>query len=323
MRELSGAVWLTWSPPHRRTRELAGALGLPLYEYFRRGASVVRYGEAALRSWWLVLRIRPRVVFVQVPSIVLAAFMIVASRLLRFRVICDQHNETVEPFIHTWDWYRRLCAWVIRGAAFNIVTNDALARVVESLGGRAAVLPDRIPSLPGCSSRAPGRDCVVFICSFAADEPYQEVIEAARSLEGRADILITGNRGTREFPNLPRNVHFTGYLPDAEYVALLCSANVIVDLTLMENCLVCGAYEAIALHRPLVTSSTAALREYFGDAAVYCAPDREAIARAMVQALDRQGELEQTALHREQVLRAQWNGQLRTVVDRTAGLLDE
>jgi GTP:adenosylcobinamide-phosphate guanylyltransferase len=47
---------------------------------------------------------------------------------------------------------------------------------------------------------------------------------------------------------------------------------------------VCGAYEAIAAGKPLITSTTAALRSYFAEVAVFTAHDPPAIARAVEEA---------------------------------------
>jgi glycosyltransferase involved in cell wall biosynthesis len=53
----------------------------------------------------------------------------------------------------------------------------------------------------------------------------------------------------------------------------------------MEDCLVCGAYEAVALGKPLVTSDTAALRNYFRKGTVYTRHDPRSLAAAITYAL--------------------------------------
>jgi glycosyltransferase involved in cell wall biosynthesis len=49
--------------------------------------------------------------------------------------------------------------------------------------------------------------------------------------------------------------------------------------------LVCGAYEAVTLGRPLVTSDTAALRQYFRRGTVYSRHDSASLAAAISYAL--------------------------------------
>ena len=80
-----------------------------------------------------------------------------------------------------------------------------------------------------------------------------------------------------EYPN----VHFLGYLPEDLYYNNLFKAHVVIDLTTHENCLVCGAYEAMAASKPLVTSDTCALRQYFRDGAIFTQHDYQSIASAV------------------------------------------
>lgn len=312
---MNRSVWISWAPPHRRTQELAGALGMPLYQTYRKTRWFVRYPDAALRTMALLIRRRPSFVFVQCPSILLGVFAILLSWPLRFRVIADHHNDTIQPFRYTGAWYRWACQFVVRRAAINIVTNDALAAIVRSLGGRVAVLPDKLPRFAGYRRRdlGPGQH-VVFICSFAPDEPYVEVIEAARLLPEGTTVHVTGRHQNAVLPPLPSSVQLTGYLPEADYVDLLYSADVVLDLTLMENCLVCGGYEAVALHKPLVTSATSALRAYFGNAAVYCGGDRTSIADGLRDALSRTDEIRSASTGTEPRLRTDWDRQKEELV---------
>ena len=60
------------------------------------------------------------------------------------------------------------------------------------------------------------------------------------------------------------NVHFTGLLDEAEYWRLLQTADAVIDLTLMDNCLVCGAYEALAVRKPMFLSNNLSGMELFG-----------------------------------------------------------
>jgi glycosyltransferase involved in cell wall biosynthesis len=60
------------------------------------------------------------------------------------------------------------------------------------------------------------------------------------------------------------NVTFTGFLADPDYVALLGRADVVIVLTSDDDLLNCGAYEALALDKPLILSDTKAIREYSG-----------------------------------------------------------
>jgi hypothetical protein len=52
-------------------------------------------------------------------------------------------------------------------------------------------------------------------------------------------------------------------------------------VTLMPDCLVCGAYESLAVGAPMVLSDIPAARRLFDGAAIFAEPDGVGIARAI------------------------------------------
>jgi glycosyltransferase involved in cell wall biosynthesis len=206
------------------------------------------------------------------------------------------------------DFYRRLIRLLHRAADISLVSNDVLAGVVERHGGRPFVLPDPLPAFgsPVVHSETRSPYLVAFVCSFAPDEPYLEVVEAARLLSDVATIEVTGRCPSRLPASAPENVRFTGYLPDAAYEELLRRADVVVDLTAMDDCLVCGAYEAVALEKPLVTSDTRALRHYFTRGTVFTRHDAASVAASIREAIERRQELSREMLMLRKDLAAAW-----------------
>lgn len=297
-------------------------LDMELVEICSSAARPWKYIPLLVRTTRALAAGRPTHLFVQCPSIVLAVWAVLLKPLLGYRLVADLHNEAVEPFINRSRAYRRLLALIHRAADLSLVSNSALARVVEANGGRPFVLPDRIPDLP---PPAGGRDAppftVVFICSFAPDEPYREVVRAATQLGDLATVHVTGpvDRSAWSDP-VPENLRFTGYLPDEAYVELLRRADVVVDLTAMENCLVCGGYEAVALQKPLVTSDTHALRTFFREGAVYTRHDPAAIAEAVRLALERRRELQAKMRRLRRDLERRWEARMPALADRLAEL---
>jgi glycosyltransferase involved in cell wall biosynthesis len=73
----------------------------------------------------------------------------------------------------------------------------------------------------------------------------------------------------------------TGFLSERTYVDLLFTADVIVDLTTFDHCLVCGAYEALAAGKAFVLSDKQANRELFGDVPIYVEPTTDAIGNGL------------------------------------------
>lgn len=204
----------------------------------------------------------------------LSFFAVNYGRLFNIPVIVDAHNAGVYPFNGTKRWANRLAVHLFRLATFTIVTNKALAEYVQSKGGRPVVLPDPIPEFkcPVKKKDLKGRFNVLFICSWASDEPYMEVIKAASLLDKTTYIYITGNSKGKEKEfcgKLQENVILIGYLSEEDYIEMLYSCDVVIDLTTRENCLVCGAYEAVAMEKPMIISDTEVLRRYFLMGAFY------------------------------------------------------
>jgi hypothetical protein len=82
----------------------------------------------------------------------------------------------------------------------------------------------------------------------------------------------------------------------------------------MENCLVCGAYEAVALQKPLVTSDTSALRSYFSAGTVFTRHEPQAIARAVREALAARTTLTLEMKELQPQLRARWDREYAALV---------
>ena len=310
-------IWISWER-HRRTRELSRALGAELCEFTSDLGRLFKYPVLLLRSTLLVARRRPSVLVVQCPSVILAVWAGLVKRAFGFTLVADLHNEAVTPFIQSFPLYRWLLRWIHRRADLCLVSNAALKTVVEHAGGTALVLPDRLPQLKtGAKAPRSRIPSVVFVCTYAPDEPYVEVIEAARAFGPGIQLHVTGNFHNAGRPlDPPSSVRLTGFLSEEQYVGLLQAADVIVDLTSMEDCLVCGAYEAAALGKPLVTSDTAALRRYFTRGTVYTAHDVPSLVSAIRYAIEHRDRLASEMHILKQELSITWAQQMASV--RTA-----
>ena len=232
----SGACFLTWIA-HRRTRELSRRLNIPLFELVSAHRGIRRYLELIPRTVHLLFSQRLQVVVVQSPSIVLAALAMMLRPQLGYQLIIDAHNEAVEPFLHRSPLMVAVTRWLLRTADRVIVTNDYLAQVITRHKGRPLVLTDPLPATPPMAARAASDTFrVVVISTYADDEPFGEIVEAARVIGGEYRFFVTGNPG--KFADslrqsLPPNLTLTGFLKDDDYWQLLASSDVVLDLTKM------------------------------------------------------------------------------------------
>ena len=136
------------------------------------------------------------------------------------------------------------------------------------------VLPDPVPLRQGAKRHDSlvGPFRVVVVSTYAADEPFDEIVKAAREAGNGFQFLVTGNPSRLSdatIRSIPTNMTLTGFLSEAAYWDLLVNASVVLDLTKMPNCLVCGAYEALSAGVPVILSNNEASVETFGDFAEF------------------------------------------------------
>jgi len=161
---------------------------------------------------------------------------------------------------------------------------------------------------------------VVLIATFAPDEPIAEVLEAVRGVE--VELYVTGDHRKLDgavAARAPGNVRFTGFLDELDYWSLLRAADAIVDLTLMDDCLVCGSYEALALGKPMLLSNNSATVELFGDSAVFTNNTVADIRGALERLRLEQVRLRAAAEGKRSELVYLWTGSARALGDLVAG----
>ena len=292
------AIWLA-AHRHRRTVGLCKAWDIPLVLLFPARRNKLFWLIRVPAAVYAVVRQRPQVVFVANPSIVLTTLMLLLKLIMGFSVVVDAHNEGVRPFDRPNFLVRRLTRSLLKSATVTLVSNSGLSRDVQEAGGRPVVLPDRLPDYPDDPAEIGGATVgravdVVVVATFRRDEPISELLEAAKTMT-KNSFAFTGHKSSFEGLGLPlpANVKLTGYLSDKDYWSQLRGAAVICDLTLKADCLVCGAYEGLALGKPLVLTDDPANHYIFGSSAVYVKRlDAAGISAALSDALERQVELQ-------------------------------
>jgi glycosyltransferase involved in cell wall biosynthesis len=317
---------ITWFS-HRRTENICARFGWKYVVLETSSRGLLRYLRLAPRTIMAVARSRPAILIVQNPSLVLAFLTVLIRPVFAFKLVVDAHNEAVQPYLTTSKALRWLARQCLRRADITIVTNTALANEVVRAGGRPFVLPDPLPKPPDTHVDGQRRAKleVVVISTFAPDEPLEEIFEAARQMTEVARFRVTGNLA--RLPDdlsdqAPPNVVFTGFLPEPAYWALLRGSDVVMDLTKMPDCLVCGAYEAIAVMKPVVLTDSEPARAWFGDAATYVRNDARHIARALNRlATNSTTDWESRAVRAIARIESEWEERRTDFVHRLTGLL--
>ncbi len=310
-------IWITWEK-QRRNKGISSALGWPLYEITCSKSRTLRYCLSSFKTILIIIREKPQIVAAQNPSIVLSSLVVVFKYLLNYKVIIDAHNSGVYPLEGHNTVLMMVSRWLQKHADMTIVTNDLLKSVVDSHGGKGFILPDKIPSsLEANEFFTDGRASIAFICTFSEDEPYKEVFEATRLIPQDVFIYVTGKYPGKVDPSsLASNVKLLGFIPENLFWSLLSSVDLIMDLTLREGCLVCGAYEGVSLGKPLILSDTQALRSYFNQGCVYVAPTATSIAAGIEEAMSRKDEMISKIKELKKVLEKNWESRFHDLEDR-------
>jgi hypothetical protein len=301
---------------HRRFESLTPPLGIRRFVLSTKVRKPFREILLSVRTVWLLLQERPKVVLVQNPSLICTLLVALLQPLFRYRIIVDAHGDAVIPYAHNWALVRAVTFYLLRITALTIVTNSGLAERVRQHGGRPFVLFDNLPEVPALPRKSLGAGKhVMFISTYASDEPHAEVFQAAEALAEEGVVIHVTGRVRAErmatLPAKPRNVQLTGFLSEQAYWELLTSCDVVLDLTTMPDCLVCGAYEAIGAKRALILSDNGPSRELFGAAAVYTQNTAPAITVSIRAALKRQRELEERAAEQASAMQSEWNAKAR------------
>ncbi|MGD8175218.1 glycosyltransferase [Marinimicrobium sp. ARAG 43.8] len=255
---------------------MAKLLEVPLYELITKKSGYLRYTILIFRTIFLLVKKKPTVIFVQNPSMALALIATIARKLMRYQLFVDAHNSAIDSLSSGNRIVKLVSAYLLRKPDHVIVTNASLARIVEEHGGSPIVATDPIPNIPFDEERnfrPENEDYFLFICSWANDEPFSEVIEAFSRLGETYKLLVTGNYKKvlkhQDAKDISANIKLLGFVDEETYLHYLLNCIASIDLTTRENCLVCGAYESIAAKRPCLISDTPANRETFKNGFVY------------------------------------------------------
>lgn len=283
-------IWITWED-QRRNYTLSKALSAQCYVININGNRWIRYIISIVRTFGIIIKEKPDVLFVQNPSMVLCLVSILYRKFKTIPLIVDAHNAGIRPFEGEKLWANRIAQYIMRNADITIVTNEKMADTVSRHSGKYYVLQDPIPDL-ACRRNDPvqlaGKYNIFFICTYSKDEPYLEVIKAAKLLDNSIYIYISGKPKRKEIEfgmGKINNVILTGFLPENSYLNMLHSCDVIMDLTSRQDCLVCGAYEAVAVEKPLIISDTEVNRKYFTKGVVYTKNESRDIAENIYYAI--------------------------------------
>jgi glycosyltransferase involved in cell wall biosynthesis len=286
-------VFISWAPFCSRSDGIAQRLGgksFMVYAPFwgSHYATILwKYLVQALRTLWILIRERPGAILVMSPPVVACAPVWLYSLFARVNYAIDAHTAAfVDP---RWTKVMFLHRFFSRSAATTIVTNSHLANVVERWKGSTTIVTDvPVYFAPPQQFRPKGNCNMTLVSTFTKDEPLETFFKAA-AMVPEVQFYVTGGYQKAD-PRLlrlkPGNVELTGFLPDPQYVGLLRASDAILSLTTLDHTMQRGAYEAVYLGKPVITSNFKVLRESFALGTVHVDNDEVDVARGVRQMKD-------------------------------------
>lgn len=325
MRSPNAAV-LAWSEQTPRAEDLAAALGIASRRFGGLGlrgikTAPLRWALNTVRTAAWLARHRPLVVVVQNPPVVLGFIAFVHARLVGGWFLLDSHpasfgRKNAHPLVSVLPAHR----WLARRAAGVLVTTEELAEEVRHWGGHPLVVHESPPAIAvdtGPVQSLEPADEVLYVGTFAKDEPVGVVVEAARLLP-QVCIDITGDVERAPagiLDDAPDSARFVGFLGPADYAAAVGAADVVLVLTDEPTSVPRSAYEAVYAGRPLVVSDWPVLRELF-PYAIHVPNEPAAVAAGLRTAFDRHHELLSVSTQARIDQERRWDAQLSALRDR-------
>lgn len=274
-------IFLVWAPASSRAENISKCLDAHLYlisyKFRVKLYSPIKYILLFAKTMNVLIKEKPRIIICQIPPIfcVLSAIVYLYVINKNAAIIIDAHTGA---FSKPWTYLKGLNKLVMKKASMLIVTNTDLQNTIRlNMRLESMVLEDKIPDFEPSSGTLyrSHNNCesfkVAVISSFAYDEPLEEILKAAAQLPTFL-FYITGDNSRvkkRLQDEKTDNVIFTGFLNYADYLSLLLSVDAIMVLTKRDKTMLGGAYESLALQKPLITSNWNCLRQYFNIGTVY------------------------------------------------------
>ena len=290
VRDQSELVFISWAEHCNRSDSIAKRLGGKSYLIYspfwgsRYLTAGFKYLSQSVKTLRVLLRDRPIMVLVMTPPVIACIPVWIYCKLTGARYSIDAHTSAFVD--KPWKSMRFVHRFFSTHAAVTLVTSEFLAQIVRSWHGNAKIVRD----VPVCFAEPRHRQLngsvnMVFISTFTRDEPLRPFLKAARQVPD-VHFYVTGRLKDAPLALLkeaPPNVTFTDFLSDSDYVGLLLASDAAICLTTADHTMQRGAYEAIYLSRPVITSDFPLLHEAFSKGAVFVSSAPDDIVRGIYE----------------------------------------
>jgi len=270
-------IFISWNSYHTRSDSISRIMNIANYHIGKKEKNIFLSGLSFISKSFKTINIikkeKPDILIITNNAWVLPALSIILCKLTGTNLIFDTHScGIVSNQIKYPNIFKRYFAKL---ADLSLVTNEKHAKIVRRWGGNAFVLPDPPLDLEENKTECYNVSDKINICyinTYSFDEPYTKVVNAVKDLND-VILYITGNYINNKITlSKSENIVHTGFLKRTQYIDLLKKSDVIMVLTTREDTFQCGGNEALSLGKPLITSKTNFLTNYFKKGTVFVDP---------------------------------------------------
>jgi glycosyltransferase involved in cell wall biosynthesis len=283
-------VFIVWRQFQRRVEVLAPYLHLEIsylhysWEEKSKVFKAISFFLKSIVTLKYLFQKKASLVFVQFPPTPALYCVAFYSWLTGSRYVTDCHITTGNEHWLDWIFVKKLLRRNM------VVHNDyVVERVINRVNKKPIVLRDGVAKTPifdrGKNNMLEALGLsheryLIFPCSFSADEPIMEVVEAARLLPETIFVITWSferlSNALRK--NLPKNILLTGYLEVDDFDCLYADSGIALVLTNQENIQLSGMQEAMAFEIPAVVTDLKTTRLLYKEYPVYVKNEANSIA---------------------------------------------
>lgn len=325
-------IFIAWTKFHKRTYTLSHEVlnAEPFFLGFRIGRSRLwrsfEYLVKTTQTFSILLKEKPNLIFAQSGPSYCPLSVAIYSMIFKTLYVIDAHTSAITGFWIKLPSYK----WAMRKASIILVHNQLLQSLANSKKIKTLILEDYLPNLQNpkliALPKHSGNFAVIPSSGMnLKSRAIRETIHAASILQGqKVDFFFTGNIGSLQKP-VPKNLHFTGYLPENEFMALLFSvAGVIILLDRLDKDFVQPrrAIEALSLEKPMILTDSQISKELFPKGVIFVKNTRNEIASACLRIIKEKNKFNREIKESKIEFSKRWQEHFSLVANKLDALLN-
>ncbi len=279
--------------------------------------SLLSYFPKAVENIRILRRENPDVVIITNTTWVISTLNFIYSKIFGIKLILDSHSCAFDHSFLKYPLF--LSKFYAKHSFLSLVTNESHHVMLNKNNAESIVLND-IPFedklKTGEKKDLGNKFNICYVCTFAEDEPFNEVFKAGEELED-VKIFVTGNyKRVGINPDNFKNISLTGFISNEDYRLYLNNTDVIMTLTTRDDTMQRAGSEAISVGKPLITSNTEMLRKTFYKGSVFVGSTSEEIKKGIEQVKNNYDVLKKDMQELQKERKTKFSNKLKSIEDK-------